>query len=95
MIDIQNEKLRLLSQSAREIPGRPHISTVFRWWRHGVKGVKLETVLVGGRRFTSAEAIQRFIQRLSASTPVQRVEEKRHRSKDSQRVDEELDAAGI
>ena len=32
----------------------------------GIKGgIKLETILVGGKRFTSVEAIERFVARLS------------------------------
>jgi hypothetical protein len=65
MIDITTESLRLLNQATADVPGRPHISTLIRWWRRGVRGVKLETVLVGGRRYTSLEAIQRFVKRQS------------------------------
>jgi Protein of unknown function (DUF1580) len=62
MIDIANEHLCRLVDAPMEIPSKPHISTVVRWTRQGVKGVRLETVVIGGRRFTSLEAIQRFIQ---------------------------------
>lgn len=34
-----------------------------RWMRHGVRGVRLESILIGNRRFTSEEAIQRFVER--------------------------------
>jgi hypothetical protein len=63
MIDASHEQLRSLIDATQYVPGQPHVSTLVRWWRHGVQGVKLETVLVGGRRFTSLEAIGRFIQR--------------------------------
>jgi hypothetical protein len=66
MIDISSERLILLSAAAAYIPGRPHSSTLFRWWRDGSRGIKLESLLVGGRRYTSVEAIERFIQRLSS-----------------------------
>lgn len=42
-----------------------HLSTLWRWTRHGVRGVRLETMLVGGLLFTSREAIQRFLSRLA------------------------------
>lgn len=61
MIDISRERLLRLSEVPAEVPGQPHPSTVVRWWRVGVRGVKLETILIGGRRFTSVEAIERFI----------------------------------
>lgn len=35
---------------------------VERYFRHGVRGVYLETVLIGNRRFSSHEAIRRFLQ---------------------------------
>lgn len=63
MIDITKERVRRLIEAVQVIPGQPHLSTVIRWSRKGVQGVKLETVLVGGRRFTSLEAIDRFIRR--------------------------------
>jgi hypothetical protein len=65
MIDLQTEQLLLLANACDVVPGRPHVSTLIRWWRDGVRGVKLETVVVGGRRFTSIEAVHRFISRLS------------------------------
>jgi len=32
-----------------------------RWRRLGVRGVKLETVLIGSRRYVSQDAIDRFV----------------------------------
>jgi hypothetical protein len=62
-----DETLVTLAQAARMLPGRPHISTLWRWYRRGVGGIKLETILVGGRRFTSAEALSRFTSRATAA----------------------------
>jgi Protein of unknown function (DUF1580) len=42
-----------------------HRSIGFRW-RHGLRGVCLETVRCGGALHTSVEALQRFFDRLSA-----------------------------
>jgi hypothetical protein len=66
-IDIAAEGLLSLSQAARRCPGRPHISTLWRWVLDGCRGVRLETVMVGGRRFTSTEALQRFADSLTAA----------------------------
>lgn len=60
MIDVDNEKLISFAQATKILPGRPNITTVWRWRNRGVKGVRLETILSGGRRFTSVEAIRRF-----------------------------------
>jgi hypothetical protein len=40
---------------------KPHISTIWRWCLKGCKGVRLESICVGGRRMVSAAAIDRFI----------------------------------
>ena len=48
----------------RELPKRygkrTGMSSVYRWISKGIAGVRLETVMRGGRRFTSEEAVQRF-----------------------------------
>lgn len=73
MINIQNERLLPL----REVPdleiiprrragSRLDVTTVFRWALHGQRGVKLETVKIGGQRCTSINALQRFFDSLSA-----------------------------
>ncbi len=43
----------------------PHRDTIARWARQGCRGVRLETVLLGGRRYSSLEAVERFITTLS------------------------------
>ena len=60
-IDVHTENLIPLSKAPKHIPGNPHISTIHRWVQQGVRGRVLETRMVGGRRFTSLEAIARFI----------------------------------
>ncbi len=54
---------------------------------------ELETVVVGGRRFTSVEAIQRFIDRLSDPQPAQ--EAAAAREEEGNDVERALDEAGI
>ena len=67
MIDLQSEKILSLTAAAKLLPGRPHVATIYRWFQHGIRGVRLETVLIGGKRFTSHEAIQRFAERGTAA----------------------------
>jgi hypothetical protein len=43
------------------IPGRPSIPTLWRWRQKGVRGVRLETITVGGRTYVSRAAIEKFI----------------------------------
>lgn len=46
-------------------------STLWRWWSKGFDGVKLKTWIIGGRRVTTIEAVQTFIeQRTKASEAV-------------------------
>lgn len=47
---------------------RPHPTTCTRWTRHGVKGVKLSTVMVGGRPRTTESAVIEFIEAQTANS---------------------------
>ncbi len=54
------------------------IPTVWRWSQRGIRGHVLESFSVGGRKFTTREAFQRFISRtngeriVNGETPRQR-----------------------
>ena len=61
MIDFEAEQPIPITDASRHFPGRPALSTVWRWALTGVRGRRLETQLCGGRRFTSKQAIQRFL----------------------------------
>jgi hypothetical protein len=64
MIDFLNEQPLRLAEAVKEIPGRPSLSTAWRWASRCKD--PLETFVVGGRRFTTREAIARFIARQNA-----------------------------
>ena len=61
MIDPSTEFLIHFQQAGRAVPSNPSLCALHRWRLSGVRGVKLETLLIGGKRFTSTEAIARFI----------------------------------
>lgn len=61
-----HESLVTLPEASEIAPGAPHLSTLRRWCSRGVRGCVLETVLVGGRRWTSREALERFFTDLSS-----------------------------
>jgi hypothetical protein len=65
------ESLLVLSLAAREVPGSSgngvHNSTVWRWALRGIRGIRLETVVIGGVRYTSREALDRFIRATTAA----------------------------
>ncbi len=67
-IDIRKEMLRTLAQAAHSLPGRVAPSTTWRWHRKGVRGIRLETVVIGGKRYTSEEALTRFAAALTAAS---------------------------
>lgn len=67
MIDIHQETLVTLSEAAALLPDRPHCSTLHRWRMNGIHGVRLETVQIGRKRYTSQEALARFVQATTAA----------------------------
>ena len=102
MIDIRLEKLVTLADAAPFCPRRrhqkrPHPSTLSRWGRHGINGIRLETLRVGATTCTTVEALQRFFERLEAAAraleaaPISTVAP---RSGNTQ-VEAHLDALGI
>ncbi|RLS51879.1 MAG: DUF1580 domain-containing protein [Planctomycetota bacterium] len=62
-IDAQSETLLTLCEARTAFPGgkRLALATLHRWRLRGVRGVHLETILIGGLRYTSREAIARFV----------------------------------
>jgi len=53
MIDLQTETVLSFKDAADRLPRRrqgkkPHIATIYRWAMRGCRGVKLETLRVGG-----------------------------------------------
>ncbi len=98
MIDLQNEQIISLAEAARSLPGGSvHVSTIHRWRLRGVRGVKLSTVMRGGARRTSREAIERFCVAVTAAsegeTPPTRTARQRRRA--IRAAEAELNKAGI
>ena len=60
-IDIEQETLITLADAAKRFPQKLNICTLFRWCKDGVRNTVLESVVIGGRRWTSVEAIRRFV----------------------------------
>ena len=62
MIDMSEETLIPVGQVPLKLPPRPsgksvHVTSVYRWINHGIHGVKLESLKVGGTTYTSIEAL--------------------------------------
>ena len=70
-IDALQEELLTFAQAARHArprgskPAAP--SSLWRWHKKGIAGVRLETICVGGIRLTSVEALQRFFDQVTAA----------------------------
>ena len=90
-IDIQNETPISLTEAARVIPPidgkRPHVSTLWRWCRKGVRGVQLDYVRLGHRVCTSEPALARFAHRLAEAdgNPVSSPSKSRSKTKTASR----------
>ena len=94
-IDIATEQVVTFREAAKFCPRRregrkPHVSTFYRWSRMG-----LETIQVGGQLCTSVEAMQRFFNRLTATTQANRPPAPCRASCTQEQLDSELAALGL
>lgn len=68
-IELHTERIMSLTEAAKSLPRlngrRPAISTLWRWARKGVRGVRLDYIRVGRGIATSAEALSRFFNALA------------------------------
>lgn len=62
-LSLLTEDALTLPQAARELPGKPNPSTLWRWTVRGIGGQKLETIKIGSKVFTTRQALSRFIER--------------------------------
>jgi len=97
MIEISSEALIPISEVPAALPRRVSIASVYRWMLRGVKGIHLQTILIGGRRYTSREALQRFAEQTTAAASGERppVRTFTRRARDQAKAREELKAVGF
>lgn len=85
-LDLTKEQAIPISEVPQYVPKRRgkkvHYSTVYRWATKGSRGRILETSFSGGLRYTSIEAVKRF---LNAESPP--------RQRETDDVSEAIDAA--
>ncbi len=95
MINLKTETLLTLREATEHVPGSPHLSTLHRWVKHGLKGVRLESCLVGGRRVTSVEAVGRFSQAITQKVDQRTASTTEDPLVTHDEVEAELDRAGL
>ena len=96
MIDQETETLLTPARSCKEFPGGVGIATVWRYMSKGVRGVKLEYFVCGGKRWTSKEAISRFVDAQNTDqTPAPPAITPAQRRRQSEAARAELERAGI
>lgn len=71
--------------------GGVHISTVWRWMLSGVRGVKLESIMLGGKRYVRGADLDTFLATLNGCE-VQSVTTISHHTHD---LDHKLNEAGL
>ena len=96
-IDTDTETLLTLCESRTAFPGgkRLALATLHRWKLKGVHGVRLETILIGGMRYTSREAISRFIAAQNADESTVPTISPAQRSRQAKAAQQELARAGV
>ena len=98
MINLETETLLAPKQVCRLVPGRSgkgvSLATCWRWMLKGHRGVKLESLLVGGVRYTSVEAFKRFLAQLNGGAK-DHCERQADRAHATRRVEHALDAEGF
>jgi hypothetical protein len=76
MIDPRRERPIRMADVPKEVQWLPrrgdgrriHLSTLYRWEQRGLRGVRLETIQLGGTRCTSEAALLRFFEALGQVT---------------------------
>ncbi len=92
-VKLWNETPITLADVAHHLPKRRgrtiHYSTVFRWATKGVRGRVLQSMLIGGIRYTTVEALERFLNEPISVRPVKLPID------DLSAVNQALDEAGL
>lgn len=96
-IDLLAETRSSMTELARQLGVT--IPTIWRWRQRGVRGVRLETYMLGGRRYSTQEAHRRFVEATTLAAdgpqPATTARTSRQRQAAIDRAERELDAAGI
>lgn len=89
MSSILNSERYTLKQVAKDL--NVHIASIWRWVLHGVRGHKLPTILIGGRRYVLRQDLEAFLA-AGESRPIHQQQAMEARAEAAGKV---LDAYGI
>ena len=105
MIDLRTEDAITLTAAARHRlispDGRPrHIARMYDYILHGLLGlsgerVRLEFVKIGGKRYTTVQAMERFTERLNMADSAKSIPTTSQRRQQIAAAEKNLQAAGI
>ncbi|MCA9070741.1 MAG: DUF1580 domain-containing protein [Planctomycetaceae bacterium] len=96
-IEVEKQDYLTITEASKRFPGRPHISSVWRWILNGSNGIKLETVKVNGRRFKTMERIEKFIEQTTAKAdgkPIPK-QTKKQKEREHEKTERELKEFGL
>ena len=65
MLQHNDPDIMSLAEAAKSLPGSVSTSTVWRWCHHGLRGVLLDSLRIGGRIYTTKRALQAFCEAVS------------------------------
>lgn len=99
-MSIISDRLIPLAEAAKRLPGRPHVSTLHRWRTRGVRGIRLRTMKIGGRRVVALSDLEDFVAAVTAASDGERPAAPRsskqgQRQRDIAKAEAELDRLGI
>jgi hypothetical protein len=108
MIDLATETPIYLADVPQYCPRHPRSGkrvakqAIYRWVRHGVHGVRLEAISIGGTLATSVQALQRFCDACTAAKglgmdaqPAATTRTSRQRQRAIEAAERELAESGI
>ena len=75
-IDISSEQVVTFTEATSHLPQRrrgkrPNVATLYRWSNEGIRGIRLEYLMIGSTRCTSVQAMQRFFDELTVASEAQ------------------------
>jgi hypothetical protein len=60
MLTVKEKEYPVQEAVRKAVGTTTNSSTIYKWWRDGVAGVRLEASFLGNKLYTSVEAVQRF-----------------------------------